>query len=48
MTLENFLRSAFRRAVLNEMAAVIDLVGCAGFVAAIVWSPCLLLGLIRK
>ena len=36
------------KSCLNEMAAVIGLVGCAGSVAVIGWIPCLLLQLVVR
>ena len=44
----NFLRLNLRRAVLNEIAALIGLVGCAGSMAMIGWIPCLLLWLVVR
>ena len=45
---KDFLKLAFRRAVLKEMAAVIDLVGCAGSAAVIGWIVRLLLWLVVR
>ena len=48
MISKDFLKLALRIAVLNEMAAVIGLVGCAGSAAVVGWIPHLLLRLLVR